>query len=65
MTPMQEWFDELKNNYPYFEAEIFKKGFHKYIKKEKDFARLCIITGVIFGVALGISILKMIQEISN
>ena len=32
---MQEWFDELKANYPYMANEIFDKGFNKYLKKEK------------------------------
>jgi len=32
---MQEWFDELKANYPYMANEIFDKGFNKYLEKEK------------------------------
>ena len=35
-TAMQEWFDELKANYPYMANEIFDKGFNKYLEKEKD-----------------------------
>jgi len=34
-TAMQEWFDELKANYPYMANEIFDKGFNKYLEKEK------------------------------
>ena len=33
-TPMQEWFDELKANYPYMANEIYQKGFEKYLEKE-------------------------------
>jgi len=33
---MQEWFDELKANYPYMDNEIFDKGFNKYLEKEKE-----------------------------
>ena len=33
---MQEWFDELKANYPYMANEIFDKGFNKYLEKEKE-----------------------------
>lgn len=33
---MQEWFDELKSNYPYMANEIFDKGFNKYLEKEKE-----------------------------
>ena len=33
---MQEWFDELKANYPYMANEIFDKGFKKYLEKEKE-----------------------------
>ena len=32
---MQEWFDELKANYPYMANEIYQKGFEKYLEKEK------------------------------
>jgi len=32
---MQQWFDELKANYPYMANEIFDKGFNKYLEKEK------------------------------
>jgi hypothetical protein len=35
-TAMQEWFDELKANYPYMANEIFDKGFNKYLEKEKE-----------------------------
>jgi hypothetical protein len=35
-TAMQEWFDELKANYPYMANEIYKKGFEKYLEKEKE-----------------------------
>jgi hypothetical protein len=35
-TAMQEWFDELKSNYPYMANEIFDKGFNKYLEKEKE-----------------------------
>ena len=35
-TAMQEWFDELKANYPYMANEIFDKGFSKYLEKEKE-----------------------------
>lgn len=35
-TAMQEWFDELKANYPYMANEIFDKGFNKYLQKEKE-----------------------------
>jgi len=35
-TAMQEWFDELKANYPYMTNEIFDKGFNKYLEKEKE-----------------------------
>lgn len=34
-TAMQEWFDELKANYPYMANEIYQKGFQKYLEKEK------------------------------
>ena len=33
---MQEWFDELKANYPYMADDIYKKGFDKYLEKEKE-----------------------------
>ena len=33
-TAMQEWFDELKANYPYMSNEIFDKGFNKYLEKD-------------------------------
>ena len=33
---MQEWFDELKANYPYMANEIYQKGFKKYLEKEKE-----------------------------
>lgn len=33
---MQEWFDELKANYPYMANEIYQKGFEKYLEKEKE-----------------------------
>ena len=35
-TAMQEWFDELKANYPYMANEIYQKGFEKYLEKEKE-----------------------------
>ena len=35
-TAMQEWFDELKANYPYMANEIFDKGFNKYLDKEEE-----------------------------
>ena len=35
-TALQEWFDELKANYPYMANEIFDKGFNKYLEKEKE-----------------------------
>ena len=35
-TALNEWFDELKVNYPYMANEIFDKGFNKYLEKEKD-----------------------------
>lgn len=35
-TAMQEWFDELKANYPYMANEIYQKGFKKYLEKEKE-----------------------------
>ena len=35
-TAMQEWFDELKTNYPYMVNEIYQKGFQKYLEKEKE-----------------------------
>ena len=35
-TAMQEWFDELKANYPYMANEIYQKGFEKYLVKEKE-----------------------------
>ena len=35
-TAMQEWFDELKANYPYMANEIYQKGFQKYLEKEKE-----------------------------
>ena len=42
---MQEWFDELKANYPYMANEIYQKGFEKYLEKEKE----QIIEAVEFG----------------
>jgi hypothetical protein len=44
-TAMQEWFDELKANYPYMANEIFDKGFNKYLEKEKG----QIVDAVEFG----------------
>ena len=35
-TAMQEWFYELKANYPYMANEIYQKGFQKYLEKEKE-----------------------------
>ena len=35
-TAMQEWFDELKANYPYMANEIYQKGFQKYLEKKKE-----------------------------
>lgn len=35
-TAMQEWFDELKSNYPYLADIVYQKGFQKYLEKEKE-----------------------------
>lgn len=44
-TAMQEWFDELKANYPYMANEIFDKGFNKYLEKEKEQIKTAFASG--------------------
>ena len=48
-TAMQEWFDELKANYPYMANEIFDKGFNKYLEKEKEQIKNAHIEGTEHG----------------
>ena len=35
-TAIQEWFDELRAEYPYLANTLYKRGFKKYLEKEKE-----------------------------
>lgn len=49
---MQEWFDELKANYPYMANEIYQKGFEKYLEKEKEQIKRGWYNGALNGMGL-------------
>lgn len=51
-TAMQEWFDELKANYPYMADDIYKKGFDKYLEKEKEQIKRDWYNGALNGMGL-------------